>query len=184
MCYYRIKDFKKKEGFVENKDLTGTIDNAPPAGMLNQLRLQRFAKIFFNLAIAVSVLIAIALLSTVVTPLLFIFALIILIIAVIGLILFTAGAAFFMPGNPVGLLWGLLSGLVGSSDSMGEFVKFCFNITKWISVVGVVLSAIAILFLSVSKSKQNFVVKIVVLSILIVVMIAIFVFHMLTGGMQ
>ena len=160
------------------------IENLPPKGMLNQLRLQRFSKIFFNMAIATSVLVFIALLSSVVTPLLYICALVVLIIVGVGLILFTAGGAFFIPGNPVGIIFGLLSGLASNSDLMGEFVKFSFNITKWISVVGVVLSVIAIVFLSINKSKQKFVTKIVALSILILVLIAIFAFQMLTGGMQ
>lgn len=175
---------KNKETVVENKEVIEPLDNAPPTGMLTQSRLQRFGKIFFNMSIAACVLIAIALLSTVATQLLFIGGLLVLGTALIGIVIFTAGAAFFMPGNPVGFIWGLLAALVNSSDSMGEFVKFCFNITKWISLVGIVLAAIAITFISINKSKQNFATKIVVLSIFIIAFAVVFAFQMITGGMQ
>jgi len=184
ICYYIKRKFFIKEEFVEKKDSVGPLDKVLPNNMLKQLRLQRFSKIFFNMAIATSILVFIALLSSLITPLLYFFALVVLIIVVMGLIIFTAGAAFFMPGNPVGIVWGLLSGLVSSGESMSEFVKFCFNITKWISIVGIVLSVIAIVFLSITKSKQKFVVKIIVLSILILVLGVVFAFQMLTGGMQ
>lgn len=169
---------------MENKEITTPIENVPPKGMLVQSRLQRFDKVFFNLSIAASVLVLVALLSSFVTPMLFLFALVVLFGVLLALIVFTAGTAFFMPGNSVGIIWSLISKLVGSGEAMTEFVAFCFNITKWISIVGVVLSAIAIVFMSINKNKQHFVGKIITLSILIALLIFVFVFQVVTGGMQ
>ena len=93
------------------------------------------------------------------------------------------GIAFAIPGNPVAKLWGFLQKMLSANDSILHVTQVCFNATKWISLVALVLSLIALILVIVGK-KQPKVGKSILLSVFMIVSIVVFVFQLTTGGIQ
>jgi len=168
---------------MEEKEAEVVVTHStPPAVIVNQDKKHRFAKIFFNMTVASILLIAVALLSALITPLLYIVAVILLFLICVIMFLGTLGAAVVYWGNPVGKVWSFLGTVLNSGGEMGNVIAFCFNICQWFAVAGIALSVGAIVFLSISKNK-NKVAKIVCASILLAIFIIVLVFYLLTGGM-
>ena len=162
---------------MENQEIE-IKQSIPPKNILKQSRYFRTSNIFFNLSVTSIILVFVALLSTVLTPLLYFFAVVALFLAIIMLVIFTLGIVFAVPGGLVQKMWSLLTSMVSNSDTIMNITKFCFNSTKWLSIVGVVASVLSIVFIALSKVK-NKVWKIILLGILIVIFCVVFVFQMM-----
>jgi len=154
-----------------------------PAHILRQAHVDRFTNIFFNMAVTMSCLILVALLSRVFGQILYFFVLASLFVAIICMIIFTLGIAFAIPGNPVAKLWGFLQKMLSANDSILHVTQVCFNATKWLALAAIITSVVGIAILTLSK-KPSKVGRIVLLSILIVLNVAVFAFQIVTGGMQ
>lgn len=151
--------------------------------ILAQARLNRFTTIFFNFAVTMFCIVWVALLSSLLGQILYFFVLASLFVAIICMIIFTLGIAFAIPGNPVAKLWGFLQKMLSANDSILHVTQVCFNATKWISLVALVLSLIALILVIVGK-KQPKVGKSILLSVFMIVSIVVFVFQLTTGGIQ
>ena len=158
-------------------------NDTPPAKMIVENRINRFGKIFFNFAITVAFLTLFAFLSTLLTPILYIFVLAVLFCVICGIFIFSLGFVLTIPDNILGKLWALLGNLLNSGDSMGVFIAYCFDISKWLSLVGAIVSAISIVFIALTK-RRNKTTKIVILSILMALFLVYFILQIITGGVQ
>ena len=155
----------------------------PPARFVAQSRLGRIAQTYLTISITAIVLIVLALLSSILGPIAYIFFIAILLIIMGAIVLFTVGTVLLVPNNLVSKMWAFFKSVTGASDSMMKVVNFCFNSIRWIALVGMIASTIAIVFTSIHKGEFK-ALKIVILSILLVLFIVAFVFFVITGGAQ
>ena len=112
-----------------------------------------------------------------------IFVLAVLFCVICGIFIFSLGFVLTIPDNILGKLWALLGNLLNSGDSMGVFIAYCFDISKWLSLVGAIVSAISIVFIALTK-RRNKTTKIVILSILMALFLVYFILQIITGGVQ
>ena len=167
---------------MEAKEMM-TGNNVAPVAMLAQARLNRISRICFNLAIALFIAIFAMLLSSILGPILYICVVVLLLLVMGCMLVFTVGAVVVIPGNPLGKVWALFQTITGANDSIMWLTAQMFNATKWVALVGVAVSLLSITLISVSK-KQPKVGKIILLSLAILVMLIVFAFQVLTGGVQ
>lgn len=165
---------------MEEKEIL-TANSLPPANILNEQRLNRFGNIFTKMAITSAILMLLALLSTMITPILFVCVILVLFTAVILMVVCTFGAVFAIESKPVEKVWSLLKNVLNSGDSMERILVFCMELSKWIAIAGAVASAIAIVFVAVSKATRK-TSKIIWLSIGIVLFVLYFIINIITGG--
>ncbi len=154
-----------------------------PKKIIATSRLNRFGNIFFSISIALISIVGLFLLSSILTPLLWIAAIAAFFVILVCMVVFSFGAVFVMDSEPMAKLWNLFTKLTGSGDSMFSLTQFCFNSTQWISLAGMIVCAIAIVFLSINKTKFK-ALKIVLVAIFIVLFAVVFAFMELTGGIQ
>ena len=154
-----------------------------PKHVLCDLRRQRLGRIILNMTVFCAVLDLLALLSTVITPILYLLLVVINLLAIISLVFFTLGMVFLIHDGPVQKLWDYLKMLTDSSDGIMDTVRLTFNSTKWISLVGIVLAVASILFIITGKGRYK-ALKIAALVVLILVFGVILLFQLITGGMQ
>lgn len=157
----------------------------PPSKQEKEARLYRFSRIFFSMAITCLVLVVLALLSSVLAPLLYFFVLmilgVVLIILAIFFAVFTFGLIFAIPDNPIAVLAGFISDLAESGDHLYTALVVCWYVGLGISVAGILISILGIVFVALSKGKAK-VFKIVFLSVLIAVFGGILAFQLFVGG--
>ena len=154
-----------------------------PAKYIAHLRLNRFNNIFFNMSIGLMSIMLIALFSSLIGPVIYFFFVVFLLMVMACMIIFTFGAIFAVPENPVSKIWSFFQVIINANDSVMKITQFCFNSTKWLSLAGVISSVIGIVLISVSKCGGK-VGKIIALSFFILIFVAVFVFQVLTGGVQ
>ena len=128
-----------------------------------------FSKLFLGLAITCVVVTILAMLSTIITPLLYIFAIVICLLAVILITIFTLGMIYTKPDNIASKLWGFLKNLLTSKDSLANISEYCYEVSKYISIAGIVFSLIT-LALSLKVAKKRLF-KIILLSIFIILFV-------------
>ena len=154
-----------------------------PTKIINNERRNRFAKIFFNMGIACAILILCALLSLIIAPVFYTFAIVVIFGAIVVIVVFSIGTVFVFGENIVMKLWDLLTLIINSGDKMEIIANYSFIISKWLSVAGIVISAIGIVFLAINKNKGK-VTKIITLSIMLVIFIVVLIFNLITGGVK
>ena len=81
---------------------------------LKCMRVHRFGSIFFNIAVACLVLVGIAILATIITPVLYVGLLFAVFAVWLIMVVFTIGLVYVIPNNPATKIWSFL----------GELVKF------------------------------------------------------------
>lgn len=160
-----------------------TTNVAPPTKLIVENRLNRFGKIFFNMAITAASLTLFALLATIITPVIYLVALAVLFGIICVIFICSLGLVLAIPDNILTKLWSLLGFVMDSGGSMGSISAFCFNISQWFALAGMILSALGIVFISLTKRK-NKTTKIIALSILTTLLLGVFLFFVITGGMQ
>ena len=165
---------------MESKEI---ISPMAPAHILRQAHVDRFTNIFSNMAVTMSCLILVALLSSILGPVLYLFAVVVLFLVMGCMVVFTMGTVFVIPGNPIAKVWGVLQKVIKGGDSITNIAQICLNATKWLALAAIIASVIGIAILTLSK-KPSKVGRIVLLSILIVLNAAVFAFQIVTGGMQ
>ena len=165
------------------QDKTVQLSASLPANVLLESRKARLANIFFNISVASLILVALCLLSSIITPLLFVFTILVLLTVEIVMILCTLGAVFVMKSKPASKVWQLLVGVINSSESLMNITAFCFNITKWIALVGVITSVISLIAFALNKRDKS-IGKITGLIFFIILLGVVFAIHVLTGGAQ
>lgn len=154
-----------------------------PAKMLADARFNRFSNIIYRWAVTLFIAIGVMLLSSMLGPLLYICAIVLLFLMMGAMLVFTLGTVVVMPWNPLAKLWNLLTTLTNSSDTIMGLTAHLFNATKWVSLVGIVVSVLSIILICVGK-KQPKIGKIILLSIFIVLMVIVSGFQVVTGGVQ
>lgn len=152
-----------------------------PNNLISQMRSDRFARIFTNMSITCGVLLILALLSTVVVPLLQIITVLILLVIMLCMVVLTFGTIFLAPNNPVGVVWGIFEKVSKSSESMLDVVKYCLSAIPYLSIIGLVLAAVAITMLSINK-QRGWVGRVVAISIFAVIMIVGLILYFGFGG--
>lgn len=158
-------------------------NNFLPTKIINQERKNRFAKIFFNMSITCAILILCALLSLIIAPVFYMFAIVLLFGAIVVIVVFSIGTVFVVGENIVTKLWEILTLIINSGDKMGIIASYSFIISKWLSVAGIVISAIGIVFWAINK-KDGRVAKIITLSIMLAIFIVVLIFNLVTGGVK
>lgn len=166
---------------MEEENIQVVTNSAPPAILAKQAKYNRFGRIFYNLALTSLTLDLIALLSMVLGPIMLLFAIVVLFLAVAAMVVFTFGTVLLNPGNPASRLWSLLGSIMDSADGINTFVGFCVEMTKWISILGLVASICSIVFISLNNSKGK-TGKLVFLIINIVVLAIVLILHLASGG--
>lgn len=161
------------------KDLEKNI--IQPDKMFREAQIFRFSKIFYNMSITCFILMLSSFLSTILAPVLFLFALLLLFFTALAIIVFSLGTVFAMPNNPAEYVWNLLGALLESGNKMQIIISFCFSLIKWLAIVGLILSIISIVFTALSK-KNGKVTKIILLSIMIIISIVVLALHLISGG--
>lgn len=166
---------------MEEKDEI-VVDSLPPARIEGKESLQRLGKIFFHMAIALIVISGLCLLSVLITPVLYLFAIAILFVIVVAIVVLSLGTTFLVENNPAAKVWDVL-GSVMNSNVLEKVSVFCFNITKWFAVAGIALCALSIVFIAVGKGKSK---KgtIIGLAVMMALFAAVLAFHLITGGAQ
>ena len=154
-----------------------------PKKIIVSSRLNRFTNIFFSISIALISIVGLFLLSSILTPLLWIAVIAVFLVVMICMVVFSFGSVFVMDSKPMAKLWNLFTKLTGSGDSMYSLTQFCFNSTQWISLAGMIIGALAIVFAIISKTKFK-VLKIVLVAIFMVLFAVVFAFIEITGGIQ
>lgn len=168
---------------MENQEVKTLENNLPSANFAGREKRNRFGKIFYNMSIGCLSGVLFAFLSTLISPLLYIGALAILFCIVIVMVVFSLGAVFAMESKPVATVWGWLSNVANSGDVMQKVMAVCFEISKWLAIAGVVISAVAIVFVAIGRGKGK-VGKLVFLSISVVALLVVFIIQMLSGGVN
>ena len=163
----------------ENKEVLTINHNFSPK-FNRSLRMDRFARIFFNLTVAAVVIASLAAIATIFIPLAQLFLIVLVLIFLLGIIVFTFGAAFAMPGNPVGQVWEFL-GKITKFDSMSTLITHIINAIPYVCIVGLVTSVVA-LFLAIFNKYKREVGRIVALSIFIVLLIVGIIIFFALGG--
>ena len=154
-----------------------------PKKIIASSRLNRFTNIFFSISIALISVVGLFLLSSILTPLLWIAVIALFFITLVCMVVFSFGTVFVMDSKPMAKLWSAFTKLTGSGDSMMSIAQFCFNSTQWISLAGMIVGVFAIVFAIISKTKFK-VLKIVLVAIFIVLFAVVFAFMEITGGLQ
>jgi hypothetical protein len=154
-----------------------------PKKIIVSSRLNRFTNIFFSISIALISIVGLGLLSSILTPLLWFAVVALFFIALVCMVIFSFGTVFVMESKPLAKLWRIFTKLTSSSDSMMSISQFCFNSTQWISLAGMIIGALAIVFAIISKTKFK-VLKIVLVAIFMVLFAVVFAFIEITGGVQ
>lgn len=173
----------------ESSQIESTTEQAPtepayldsPKNILTQMRLARFGKIATNIVITCAILTLIASLSTILLPLIQILAIVITFIIGILCSIFTLGAVYAIPDNPMGKLWDFLGSLVNMTDATMNVSNICFKAIPYLTIIGITLSIIGIVIFAIDKHKRN-IPRIVALSILIVLLAIALVFYYLISG--
>lgn len=158
-----------------------------PAKMLADARFNRFSNIIYRWAVALFIAIGVLLLSSILFsilgPVLYFCVIALLLLMMGAMLVFTLGTVVVMPWNPLAKLWDFFTTLTSSSNTIIGLIAHLFNATKWVSLVGIVVAVLSIVLICVGK-KQPKVGKIILLSIFIVLMVIVFGFQVLTGGVQ
>ena len=154
----------------------------PPTNIIVWDRVHRLSKILYSVAITSSILIFVCFLSSIITPLLYATAILVLFTALIMMVVFTLGLAFLLPGRPVARVLDIIQSLIGGGDLVAFITQACFNSTKWLALVGIIASIVSIVLISIGKQRHKGA-KIVLLSILILICGVVFAFQIITGGM-
>lgn len=168
--------------------MDGNRMTTPPSKVQNEARFYRFGRIFFNMAITCLILGALASLSVFISPLLYMCALLVLVLVIILVAIVCAictfGLVFLTPDNPVAYLAEFTGNFATKGgDSIYSVVTFCINAANCLSVIGMLASALAIVFIALGKGRGK-VGKIVFLSVTIAVLGGILAFQLITGGVQ
>lgn len=166
---------------MEEKEVQFVTNTAPSAKILTKAKYHRFGNIFYNMSIACLSLILVALLSTLVMPLLWMFAFLVLFLAAIAIVVFTLGLVLTNPNNPATKIFELIGSLSEASGNMESILEFCLSMTKWFSIVGIIASIVSIVFISLKKGK-SWVGKIIFLAIIIAILAIVIILHLITGG--
>lgn len=166
---------------MEEKELL--INTTPPACIFKENQLNRFSKIFSNMTLACVALIGIALLASLITPLLLVVALFAIFLVALVMIIFTIGLIFLAADSPIYKVFEFMGNVAKAGDILGEISAICINSTKWISLAGIIVSVASIVFVSLSKSRGK-VRSIALTSIALIVFLLIFILHLITGGMM
>lgn len=157
----------------------------PPSKQEKEARLYRFSRIFFSMAITCLVLVVLALLSSVLAPVLYFLGLMILglvfVILAIVFAIFTFGLIFAIPDNPVSVLANFIGDFAESGGNLYNVLLACWYAGLCISVAGILASVLGIVFVALSKGKAK-AFKLVFLSILIAVFGGILAFQLFAGG--
>lgn len=164
------------------------IKTEPSAAVFLEMRVCRLSKIFLNMTVAAFVLTLLALLSSVLAPVAYAVALIavlaFVLISILVTVIFTFGVILLVSDGPVQKLWEFMTGFAESGDSVMTVTAMLFNSAKWISLAGMVLSLISAIFICLSKSSRYKAVKLIFLALLTVMLGIVFVFYLITGGIQ
>ena len=164
------------------------IKSVPPSAVVAEMRVFRLSKILFNMTVAIAVINILALLSSIIAPITYAFVLIavllFVLLAILLMTVFTFGIVFAIPDGPVQKLWGFLTRFTDSGESVMNVTMILFNSSKWLSLIGIILSVLSALFICLSKSSTFKAAKVTLLVFLTVIFGAVFAFQLITGGMQ
>ena len=167
----------------DNQLLVSNSNVNPPAVLLKQDRLYRVGKIFLNIAMTLLCLTLLGLISIVLSPVLYLFALAAIFVLIAVIVIFTLGTVFTMENNPIPKLWDFLESILDKGDALMEITAFCFNLTKWLSIAGMALAVLSLIFIAITKKRRK-TLKIVFLCIAIAILAFVCVFQFTTGGFQ
>ena len=151
-----------------------------PSRLMSNMRLDRVGRICFNMGVACGVLILVALLATIVMPLLQMLLIVGTFTVVVAMVIFTLGMVFVMPNSPIGKVWDFLGNLTNSSFAM-DAVGVMITAIPYICFAGIISSIFSIIMLSISKQK-GWVGKLVTICIFAVIMLVIIILHFVSGG--
>ena len=151
-----------------------------PSRFLAKTRLDRLGRIFFNLGITCGSFIFVALLSSVLLPLLQIFLITVTFIVMAAMVVFSMGTVLFISDSPIYKVWEFFVQTTQSKFSL-ETVEKLFQAVPYVCMVGLAISALSIVFLSISRQK-GWVGKVVAISIFIAVMVFTLIFSFVQGG--
>lgn len=152
----------------------------PLPEMITEIRKNRFSKIFSNIAYTSAILALIALLATLVVPLLNFLAIVILFIIIACIVIFSFGAVFAIENNPVPRLWEILSNLTNQETTF-KIVDICVKSTLYISIIGICF-AVAALLMTIFTKKNKKAGSIVGLSIIIGILVIYLIIYFVLGG--
>ena len=157
----------KQEHMLPNSQMTG-------------MRMDRFSRIFFNISLTCMILAFVALSSTFVLPFALMFIATITFIIILGMILLTFGTIFLAENNPIGGMWEFLTKIFESSFAT-DAIEYCMKVLPYITIIGLAISALSILFIALSR-KKGWIGRLVAVSIFALVLIIILILYFFVGG--
>ena len=163
------------------KELKNSINAIPPKKMLADARANRFAHIFFNLAMVCFALMIVSFLATTVSSALRIAAVVILFLVVVLMVIFTLGTVFANEDKPIQKIWAIITKLAAPNGDIEVVLNVCLSIAKYASMVGLALSTLA-LILTIFTNGKGKTVKIVFSSIAVAGTLGILIWFLVTGG--
>lgn len=165
---------------VETEEPKATI----PGKVVTQHNLQRTGNVFFHIAIACVIVSALAILSSLLVPVVYGLVVILALFACLLLVVFTFGLAFVQQDtNPahdlLSSIWGFIT---NSGESMTLLPAAILSIVPYVSIVGIAVSCLSILMLCLGRA-QGKTGKIVGVCIISVVCVAILLVYYLVGAL-
>ena len=88
----------------ENEEIV--LNTAAPTKVESKEKINRFGRIFFNMALALVIISGLCMLSTIITPVFYLAVLAILFIITVAIVVFSLGTTFAMENNPAAKVWG------------------------------------------------------------------------------
>ncbi len=151
--------------------------------MLSRINYERFVKIVSNIAFFFAALAPLMQLSTFIVPVVWFAALAIVFVIALCITIFTLGIIFLLAPHFAYGIWALVKEIATSFSSIAYLSAQTFNATDTVSLIGIALSVIALIFNFTLKRKKS-ALRISFLFVSIFVLAICFAVVKLTGGMQ
>jgi len=168
----------EEQKFV-NEENASVVESFSPAELKN-MRLTRFANIFYRMfttsVVTAIVVLCLCVLFPAVSAIAYVAIFFLGVFAILVLIACSVGTILLQENNIVSKIWGFIGNTTNSMDKTMVITKFLFSSIPYILFVGLALSVLSIVFLSLSRQSGRIkaIITTCILTFLIVVGIVLY----------